>query len=884
MIWNSKVERVFTLVGFDVPSSNDNIDYQWYLKLLNYGKIIKDKLSLKLGRELSFYDADYFYHYVAIKEMNYSKLDRVIDSYKNTLNVNLPEEDYKWEAIKHFQNTWDINAVDFANMLSDAFSQAGNLLVGNWFFPLKMIKKYAELEPETVREMFKVLYDETKDLFERIVFFNSQSHELLFKYEENKSLNHFQEIRPISVYLTFRYPDKYYLYKANVFKKSSEFLEYDMGEIDKNISGIYKDSLMYQKYVSLCDKIIDHLKDREDVTNLAAEISAVTSVSYHMFAQDILYYLTNKYSEKRYWILAPNPGENKWQYFKDNNVIMIGWGEIGDIQEYGSKQAIADKLIETFGGQSAKTMDAKALYDFAYEMKVGDVVLIKNGKYNMYGYGIVKSDYGFDGKYSVREVEWVKTGDFDMIEHAPDGGFATKTLTEITQYSDGDWARRMIEHINGSVPLPPPPSKVNYYILSANPRIWRFSDCVVGETVVYTSYNDNGNKRKIYTNYENIKVGDRLIAYESTPVLAFVGFAEIVDKDENNNITIKKLENFNNPVYYHEIKEKEELANSEFIKNGQGSLFRLSSDEYNYLYDVIRELNPPVPTEPKEYYDREKFDQQVFLPMDVYDDIVSLLDRKRNVILQGPPGVGKTYMAKKIAYSIMKEKDDSRIKVVQFHQSYSYEDFIEGYKPTEKHFERKHGVFYKFCKDAENDSSRPYFFIIDEINRGNLSKIFGEILVLIEKDKRKNTKVDLVYSDSAFTIPENVYIIGMMNTADRSLTTMDYALRRRFSFVEIPPAFDTKKWIKYQEEINEPVLDELIDEIKKINEIIANDYTLTSDCMIGHSYFCFENNKVTKDLLRSIVKYEILPLLKEYYIDNENQYKTLSNRLLSIVE
>lgn len=158
--------------------------------------------------------------------------------------------------------------------------------------------------------------------------------------------------------------------------------------------------------------------------------------------------------------------------------------------------------------------------------------------------------------------------------------------------------------------------------------------------------------------------------------------------------------------------------------------------------------------------------------------MVSVLQHKKNIILQGAPGVGKTFAAKRLAYAMMGEVDESRVEFVQFHQNYSYEDFVMGYKPAENGFELKYGIFYRFCQKAANQPDRDFFFIIDEINRGNMSKIFGELLLLIERDYR-GTKATLAYNGLSFTVPERVHIIGMMNTADRSLAMIDYALRRR---------------------------------------------------------------------------------------------------------
>ena len=280
-------------------------------------------------------------------------------------------------------------------------------------------------------------------------------------------------------------------------------------------------------------------------------------------------------------------------------------------------------------------------------------------------------------------------------------------------------------------------------------------------------------------------------------------------------------------------------------------------------------------------YTADDFLHDVFMDEDRYNILKALLLTKKNVILQGAPGVGKTFAAKRLAYSIMGEKDTNRVKMVQFHQSYSYEDFIMGFRPTETGFELKKGVFYEFCRKAAEDD-RPYFFIIDEINRGNLSKIFGELFMLIESDKR-GVELQLLYADEQFSIPSNVYIIGMMNTADRSLAMLDYALRRRFAFFEMTPAFNSSGFRAYRAKINNPKFDRLIATVEQLNDVIANDDSLGEGFCIGHSYFC-TNATVTDDWMKSVVEFELIPLLKEYWFDEAAKVKDWSRTLREVVK
>ena len=281
-------------------------------------------------------------------------------------------------------------------------------------------------------------------------------------------------------------------------------------------------------------------------------------------------------------------------------------------------------------------------------------------------------------------------------------------------------------------------------------------------------------------------------------------------------------------------------------------------------------------------YDKGDFLNEVYMSEAKYDTLVAVLQNKKNIILQGAPGVGKTFAAKRLAYSMIGEKDDSRIEFVQFHQNYSYEDFVMGYKPTENGFKLKYGIFYNFCKKAAADLSRDYFFIIDEINRGNMSKIFGELLMLIERDYR-NTNITLAYNGEDFSVPNNLYIIGMMNTADRSLAMIDYALRRRFSFFDMEPAFNSDGFKQYQNNLNNNTLNKLINKVKGLNKSIAMDKSLGKGFCIGHSYFCGRKD-CNETWLKSIVEYDILPMLSEYWFDDSDKLQSWENTLRGVFD
>lgn len=299
------------------------------------------------------------------------------------------------------------------------------------------------------------------------------------------------------------------------------------------------------------------------------------------------------------------------------------------------------------------------------------------------------------------------------------------------------------------------------------------------------------------------------------------------------------------------------------------------------LYSLILKAGEKVA------YSIEEALDGLFMSREHFEMMLSLLGSKKNLVLQGPPGVGKTFVARRVAFALMGERDETRLASVQFHQSYSYEDFIQGIRPAKGGgFERQDGLFVRFCDRARSDPHRPYVLVIDEMNRGNLSKILGEALALLEADKRGES-LSLMYQEDGeppFDVPENVHVLGLMNTADRSLAVVDYALRRRFAFVDLEPEFRSPAFRPALSAagVPEALVDRIVTRLENLNRTIADDVRhLGPGFVVGHSFFCtFDGSEEPDDWYRKVVETEIGPLLREYWFDDPEKAKNQVAELL----
>lgn len=585
------------------------------------------------------------------------------------------------------------------------------------------------------------------------------------------------------------------------------------------------------------------------------------------------------------WLFAPGENACMWDECKESQTMCLGWDLIGDLSEFNNKEELTKALQVAYQKEDASFKnDSLALWQFVHDIHPGDIVYAKKGINKIIGRGVVESDYYYDGALStyrhIRKVKWTHYGDWDYPAHK----LVLKTLTGISKYPD--FVRNLNDIVVEGNPITTTQSTStkHYWWLVAAPDVWKFSDINVGEVMEYTLLNENSNKRRVYQNFLDAKAGDIVIGYASTPTLQVVALGEIAKDTDEQHLYFRKTEQLLNPIDYSIIKGYEDLQGMECMAGGgRGTLFKVTEDEYLLLMELIRKDNPILNSDSIDIYTDERFLNEVYMSASDLQKLKALIKKKQNVILQGAPGVGKTFTAERLAYTLMGEIDKQRVEMVQFHQNYSYEDFILGYKPNaDGGFELKHGVFYKFCKKALNTPDKDFFFIIDEINRGNLSKIFGELLMLIENTYR-GKEIKLAYTDELFTVPKNLYIIGMMNTADRSLAMIDYALRRRFSFFEMYPGFATEGFKSYQLSLGNEKLDKLIQGIQALNEAISSDDSLGNGFCIGHSYFC-NQTEFSMEWLENVVEYDIEPMLKEYWFDDIQKYESHISLLRTLLK
>ena len=595
-----------------------------------------------------------------------------------------------------------------------------------------------------------------------------------------------------------------------------------------------EDKSAFKAGIKITHNLVDKPLLKEDIETIAVLNNLkVGHQGTNFSATDVEYNALLNFKEMKdvkYWLYAPGRNAEHWDAYYTQNLIAIGWDEIGDIRQYKTKDAVADALRVANGGEGSEKNNATANFEFANAMQIGDVVIVKKGRSMLLGYGIVTSDYFFDDKRdrykSCRRIDWKEKGSWDL-EHS----LALKTLTDITKYKSvheqnefyyQDLMNLMKGEISNTV--------------SSKKKFIPLNQILYGPPGTGKTYYL---KDKLFSKYTSQQTAVSKESYFDTVVsdcswwqviaiaLLELKKAKVTTIFESKWIQKKvSLSNANTirPILWGQL-QSHTINECEFVNvtsRQQPLLFNKTQDSYwEVLEEEVKELAPEL------YEIKDSIDN----------------------------------------YNPDSDKQIKNYEFVTFHQSYSYEDFIEGIKPiintdvskedSSIGYQIEDGVFKRLCLKAAKNPTAHYAIFIDEINRGNVSAIFGELITLIEQDKRQGQAnelgVMLPYSKSHFTVPSNIDIYGTMNTADRSVEALDTALRRRFSFLEMMPDEE----LLLEEKVLNISLKEILSTINnRIEILIDRDHT------IGHSYFM---GVTTASNLTAAFKDKIVPLLQEYF-------------------
>ena len=645
---------------------------------------------------------------------------------------------------------------------------------------------------------------------------------------------------------------------------------------------------------------------------------------------------TAEEQERGYWLYVPGEGAGKWDEFRTAGIMALNWDRIGDPTSYPNEEAVIEALEAGYGDWGGRPTGAAGMIrDFTRTMRPGDVVYARRGPTEIIGRGVVRSEFRYDDARPayrcVRDIEWTHVGSWPLDRRV--GAVSLQRVTENTSYnpaqleslfrdrnaSGASTASARAQGVGDSSQAKKHELQHWLYTPGEGAARWdefrtagimalnwdrvgdlaSFPDKESLLDALYTHYGDwGGRPRKaadsVWDYIHAMKPGD--IVYVRRSFNEIVGRGVVrsnyrYDEDRSSFRAVRDVEWTHVGSWPLEqrigrLMLQRLTENTKYTPDQLNALIGIEDSHSSASVDERRGNNDL--DEADEHYTSADFLDEVFLRPEDVEQMLGLLRRKKNLILQGAPGTGKTFAAKRLAYALMSQTDDSRVEVVQFHQSTAYEDVVVGLRPTaEGGFAAAEGVFARFCRRAAADPGRDYVFIIDEINRANISKAFGELLMLIEAEHRGEA-LRLPVSGDLLSVPKRLHIIGMMNTADRGLALIDYALRRRFAFFEMRPALDHPGFLRHVEAVGSSRLEALVDVVRRLNQRIAEDEALGPGFQIGHSYLCLpaagpENPAGTDADVTSVVRYELEPLVREYWFDNPSAMDESIHELESVL-
>lgn len=588
---------------------------------------------------------------------------------------------------------------------------------------------------------------------------------------------------------------------------------------------ILKDSITQAKEV-------ENLKAGNQGTNFTA-----TKEEYNYFSKMIN-------DNKKYWHYAPGENASMWDEFYDKGIIGLGWDKLGDLSQYDSRDEIDKSLRSIYGGEGSKKNDISANDDFCNKIKIGDVIIVKQGRKELLGYGEVTSDYYFDEDRqdykSLRKVKWLKKGswkvDFNMV---------LKTLTDITKYPSNNpnytkYYELLLGIMNGdktkttmksNYPLntilygPPGTGKTHSTILRAaqiieNREIDSYAEALdifktnLHDRIEFITFHQNYSYEDFIQGLRPETEGSSSLSFNKRDGV----FKQIADKAlENIKAASKDSKALNEEARFNIALERFQ----EVVEDQEGDLYL---NDTAYIFEVEKDAFR---------YTGERWTNHTNGLRMKFSD---LREFYRNN-LSGRKEIKKLTTVSGLAIQ---------------HASYFYLAYKEVLKYLPEQIENLNTV------EEQN-----YVIIIDEINRANISRVFGELITLIEPDKRSNGAIPLeakLPSGDTFIVPSNLYIIGTMNTADKSIALLDIALRRRFEFESLYPKYEIDGHEIYD-----------VDILKRINEEIIS--SKGHDFQIGHAYFMGDNDNLVERMNKKVI-----PLLLEYYMNDEKEVKDILSK------
>ena len=762
-----------------------------------------------------------------------SKINELLEFYEKSFSEHWEDEKYKWEAVKRFRENWDIKAPNFKEMFNkattDSTGKVWNLLVSVNHYPQGMILNFAEKEPEATRKMFKVLYDETKDLDERVDYFKSESDRIRAKYDaELKSADptskgwgmHFQDDNSISTYLWLRYPDKYYIYKYTEYKTVAEELNFPLKFTKGHKENLKKGFKMYEKLTEV-------LKENDAIKNLFQ--SSLTPECYN---------------DPELHTLTLDFGFQVSRYLKKYWAVGFSWESSGDQTDRFFRDGIWEEGFLSHGDTRYKSLVNK--------ISIGDILVLKSSATKGEGHSI-----SFTKVKAIGEV----------MERVNDSTFSVdwKTSEELPKDFDGISYRKTIEKVRDD-------------------DLLKYVKTFLGITI-------NGEKKMNNPFIEETELLEekKNVILQGAPgtgktyttaglALSIIGEAD-VDYNKHDEVMEKYqsyIDNgqigfitFHQSMDYEDFVEglKPEDVDGEVRYRLEKGIFRLISERAKKNYEdshktegelqkegKINEMMNVFLTEAFETQKQFKTANGNIFTIGKYDGdnlYVSIPSNEKVKELKVPLEEIEELLTNDVQLNLVQDvRDYFKRKWRTQYDSYVFKLALEIKNSSSGITEQK----------AEKVVQKNYVLIIDEINRGNVSKIFGELISLLEADKRLDAEhpitVMLPYSKDKFSVPQNLYIIGTMNTTDRSVGNIDYAVRRRFSFITLKSRSDIV------ESKSIPIASELFDAVR--NYIQQNRIEMDiEDLMVGHSYFIAKDEKQ----LERKWKYDILPLLSEYYKD-----------------